>query len=188
MKMLSKQETVLARALNSKEGNCVVVDTGGLVRSGEFVACEISNRKSSIGQIICLEDRRDVEPDELIECGELDGHGSDRLALLRRCDRVGLEGRPLHLDPERHPRVPDSLTEVELTPQCIWIPSDQIKSIAFLFQVDTVQDGRHMCSGIENAFFLCGRRDVNNHEVIPVFRIRLRTFLVSAWSDCRELF
>lgn len=158
-----KHDEIVARAINSNEGNCVVVGTGGLVRSGEFILYEKDSdavaddnvdRFFSVGQIVSIEERAHVPDDELEE--EMDGYGEDRYVLVRRCNRLD-RSESSFLDPKKYARIPETLTEVQLTCHCEWIPIGSVKSIAFLFQVDSIQEGKYVCSGIENAFFVRNR-------------------------------
>jgi hypothetical protein len=40
-----------------------------------------------------------------------------------------------------------------------WVAVEAVKSIAFVFQIDSINSGRYLCSGMENAYFVRNQKD-----------------------------
>lgn len=164
------------RLTNSNPGNCISINSG-CIGSGEFIlhrsrgAAFDANAKQQLGscqpaQPIAIADRRDVSSNEKSVCMEEAGDGrGDRLVLIRHCQVVSCQNSSLRPNPGVHFHIPDTLLEVKATSEVQWTPLQLTETIAFVFQLDAIQDGRCNCSGIRNAFFIRTEMDEEGKEL-----------------------
>jgi hypothetical protein len=135
-----------------------------LLRHGEFVLYE-ANRyvesnhlsyKRAVCQIIDIADLRDIPEEELGArfCRDnKDTPGTEQFILLRNMPFV-------EDDIEHHDKVDAmaypflaGMREVEFSCELQWMAEKHIKTIAFVFQINQVNECLFACSGIRNTFY-----------------------------------
>jgi hypothetical protein len=168
MKRSSRGNVLDLPFTEEEDGQC-----GALLRTGEFVLHK-ANRwvksnhdgELSVGQIIDIADVRDIEVHELgvrfcSHRKNIGGTDKDRLVLLRYMPFVDYEfdekDKP---DEKTYPFLSPTLREVEMSCDLQWIEVKQVRAIAFVFQIDQVNECQYACSGIYNAFFIRYQYDV----------------------------
>lgn len=147
----------------SQSGNCVVLPGAGLMRTGKKVQCQ-ANQEGGIlvGEIISVADRRDARKAELKACG-LTGHSlRERLVLVRQFPFSASEKkRPC---PSQFNLLPESLPEVERSCYLQWTKANVTLGIAFVFHADSTQQGKHLCGGISNSYYIRDSLD-ETHQI-----------------------
>lgn len=170
--------------MNSNPGNCISVDSG-CIGSGEFVlhsshGAAADNAKQQLGslqpaQVIAIADRHDIATNEKSICMEEAGNGTDRLVLMRHFEVVSVANSSSRPDHVACCHAPETLLEVKATSEVQWIALHLVKSIAFVFHLDAIQEGRCNCSSIRNTFFTHTQIDEEGKE-FPVSEEAFKPF------------
>ena len=156
---LISREELVSRANASERGNVICLGDTGAIRVGEFV----NYHSTKIGQVISINDRRDIDEDELECCGheKEEGTDRDRFVLLRKMV-VSNAVR----NPGKHNNVPDSLVEVVETRLVEWVEVASVSGIAFVFHFDDIHSGKYLCGGMSNAYGIRSRQPEGNVESV----------------------
>jgi hypothetical protein len=80
--------------------------------------------------------------------------GIECFVLLRHMPFVNYESWHDKPDETTYPFLSPNLKEVEMSCKLQWVSGKYIKAIAFVFQIDQVNECRYACSGIRNAFYI----------------------------------
>ena len=78
-----KATEIEGRLRNSKRGNSIELN-GSHIGSGEFILYGIES--NLVGQVICIEDYRDIDKWERSQCRLPRGNGAARYALVRQIE------------------------------------------------------------------------------------------------------
>lgn len=162
---LSRGE-ILGRLEESSRDNCIDW-RGSPIRAGDNVVFRLSDKKPlQAGQIIDIQDFRDIRKAERSAISTKPRNGRDRMVLIRhRCIVGGKDAPPPDL--VRYCQLPDSLREVADTVDLEWIPSIAVTSPCFIFHADTIQRGLFTCKGMDRFYFIRYRK-TRNGKFIPV--------------------
>jgi hypothetical protein len=174
--MTLKESEIVNRAINSNAGNCILLlNCGGLLRSGDFVRYASSDRNGShgqqkgllVGQVVAIEDLEKIPHAERRACAEVRGNEDDRMALIRlyKIAKGSSVRRPNSVD---YPNIPSSLEKVIRTNNVEWIKVENILTIAFVFHLEEINKGRSNCGGMRNAFFISHKMVGNRRKELPV--------------------
>jgi hypothetical protein len=158
-------EARLASANGSKVASIGDTNSSALLRAGEYILYgpsqwlhpEHEDNPLLVGQILDIADYRDIihcEISEILMKRTL-GHApspTEQFVLIRRMPFF--HRRDFVKDARDYPMVASSLREVQKSSVCHWHAVEHIKSIAFVFHIEDINDGRYSCAGIKNAFII----------------------------------
>ena len=134
-----------------KEGNkynCIELFQGSLIRKGEF--CTYGEDKQ-VGFIMDSLDKCYISKEERRACGISGSIKKDaRYVLVREIITRHGVANP---DEDRYDMLPPGLPEAIPTAVCNWIPVEEVHGIAFLFDIEKIQDLTYNPAGIANAYF-----------------------------------
>ena len=148
MVLTLKATEIEGRLRNSKRGNSIELN-GSLIGSGEFILYGIES--NLVGQVICIEDYRDIDKWERSQCRLPRGNGAARYALVRQIELKEGVSNP-EPDPHKYTMLPKILDEAIPTATVAFIAVEQVKSIAYLFHIDDIQAGRYNPGGLANGY------------------------------------
>lgn len=166
------------RASKGRSGNCVVVG-GALVQKGENVEFRgiggaFGCSRTEVGEIIEIEDRCNVNRRELKQSKIGKGPEGERLVLVRKLAMA--TGRNRITNRRTHPHVPDALIEVVATNQFQWVLAAAVESIAFVFHADSVNSGKYLCGGMQNAYIIRQAVDAEDDAPKPILESEHQAF------------
>ena len=154
--LVLKPTEIINRATYSNSGNCIpLINCGGIIRSGDYVRYQVTNHHKMllVGQIIAIADLEQIPRAERRACVDARGNGDDRMVLIRhfKFPRANSVARP---NSANYPNISASLREVVQTNNLEWIRVANVRSIAFVFHIETINQGVNNCSGMRDAFFI----------------------------------
>jgi hypothetical protein len=152
---VSSSKQIKARLRQSSRENCVNW-RGSPLRSGDNVLfLSLPDDNIIPGQIIDIQDYRDIPEDELDSVTLAPKDLRSRMVLIRhRKFASSKERRPL--DQKLFCHVPDGMQEVIESVVIEWVQWKSIVSPCFIFHVDAVQRGSFTCKGMSRCFFSSG--------------------------------
>ena len=173
MKLLLSKALIEERLIGSSRDNCINW-RGAAIRSGDNVIFKAKHhRKEHVGQIIDIQDLRDIAEDE-IEPSKTKGMGPRSRWILLRLRSFVKKKEASRPDPIKYCHLPDSLLEVAETQLVEWIPAEAVLKICFIFHVDAIQKGLISCAGIDNVF--CIRFKKWNGKFYPLKETEFKSF------------
>lgn len=144
---LSRGE-IWGRLEESSRDNCIDW-RGSPLRSEDNVVFRMNDKRPlQAGQIIDIQDYRDIRKAERLAISTKPRKGKDRMVLIRHRSILSGKEAPLP-DSVRYCLLPDSLKEVVNTVELEWIPSIAVTSPCFIFHADTIQKGLFTCKGMD---------------------------------------
>ena len=156
MVFLLKAREIEKRLANSNKGNSIPILDGAsplggpsLLQSGEFCLYkEKESDKAKCGQLIDIQDLRDISKKERRECGlpirfgrGIDG--AERYALIRVIIIIKEGVKALKLDPVEYSTMPKDLNEAIPTNQLTYIKAEEVTFNAYLLPMDGIRDGKY---------------------------------------------
>jgi hypothetical protein len=167
MVFLSRKD-IMSRLRESSRDNCINW-RGSPLRSGDnvmFLSRNPSLHGSLPGQIIDIQDYRDIPNRELSDVDVLSKNGRTRMILIRHRSLFKGKGAT-NLDPVQYSQIPDGMKEVVDTLELEWVQWNFVLSPCFIFHADTIQRGLFTSKGMERIFFIRFSR-TRNGKMIPI--------------------
>lgn len=156
----------MSRLRMSSRENCINW-RGSVLRSGDNVIFMSKTESRSLpGQIIDIQDYRDVPNKERPFVLNVRKHGRTRMILMRH--RRILKGKEIPpIDPFLYCHIPEGIEEVVDTLELEWVQWNFVISPCFIFHADTLQRGLFTCSGMERLYYIRFSSS-RNGKMIPI--------------------
>ena len=168
-----------------EKNNAIYFNEGSFIGAGENCLFE-RDGTTKLGGILGITDKGYISKEHRSACGiGRKVPATAKYALVREYEIVEYEGTDNNPDPSVYTNLPSSLPEAIPTAVCCYIPVEDVKDIAFVFPIDTIQVGRYSPAGLHNAFFTTHYRNPGGrlqplNNLVP-FR-NLKSFSKRVWD------
>lgn len=144
----------IKQALEKSQKTNVVKVGLSFVGPGEYIIYVDDNGNKQLGQFIECIDFRDMDEHHQQQSNldpELIIDDRDRFVLVWQFDAHDNISNP-KLDTDKYNLVPKDLGEAIPTSKCRYISENKVQSIAFVFHIEDIQEGKYQPVGMEIAF------------------------------------